>query len=177
MVVTTDIALDPEKEYEIVDGQLEEKEMGGARHGGVGTRLIIRLGGYVEAQRLGSVYGPDTTFQIGQNERLPDVAFITAPRIPADGEPEGIWPISPDLAVEIISPNDLYERVNSKMREYFAVGVRQVWLISPEHKTITIYQSPTQAKILSEADELVGDDMLPGFRCRVGELFQSPTHT
>ena len=173
MTVATNVTLNPEKEYEIVDGQPEEKEMGGARHGGVGTRLIIRLGGYVEAQRLGSVYGPDTTFQIGQNERLPDVAFITAARIPADGEPEGIWPIAPDLAVEIISPNDLYERVNSKVREYFAAGVRQVWLLSPEHRTVTIYHSSTQAKILSEADELVGDDMLPGFHCRISELFQN----
>lgn len=177
MTVTTNVTLDPEKEYEIVDGQPEEKEMGGARHGGVGTRLIIRLGGYVEAQGLGSVYGPDTTFQIGQNERLPDVAFITAARIPADGEPEGIWPIAPDLAVEIISPNDLYEKVNSKVREYFAAGVRQVWLISPEHKTVTIHHSPTQTTILLEADELVGDDMLPGFRCRISELFQTPTRS
>ena len=61
--------LDPEKEYEIVVGQSEEKIMGGARHGGIGARLLIRLGSYVEAQRLGGVYGPDTSFQIGANER------------------------------------------------------------------------------------------------------------
>jgi Uma2 family endonuclease len=174
MTVTTNIALDPEKEYEIVDGQPEEKEMGGARHGGVGTRLIVRLGSYVEAQGLGSVYGPDTTFQISQNERLPDVSFVRAARIPAEGEPEGIWPIAPDLAVEIISPTDLYEKMIGRVREYFAAGVQQVWLISPEHKTVTIYHSPTQAKIFSEADELVGDDILPGFRCRISELFQNP---
>jgi hypothetical protein len=70
--------LNPEKEYEIIAGQPEEKDMGGARHGGIGARLLIRMGSYVEAQRLGGVYGPDTSFQVGPNERLPDVAFVAA---------------------------------------------------------------------------------------------------
>jgi Uma2 family endonuclease len=174
MALTPEIVLDPEKEYEVVDGQPEEKQMGGARHGGVGMRLGARLAMHVEAHRLGGVYGPDTTFKIGQNERLPDVAFVSAARIPEDGEPEGIWPLAPDLAVEIISPNDLWEKVTSKMQEYFAAGVRQVWLISPEHRIVIIHHSPTQTTILTEADELVSEDLLPGFRCRVSELFQPP---
>ena len=174
MVVTPEIILDPEKEYEIVDGQPEEKEMGGARHGGVGARLIARLVMHVEAHQLGGIYGPDTTFQIGQNQRLPDVSFVSASRIPPEGEPEGIWPIAPDLAVEIIWPNDLFEKVLSKVWEYFAAGVRQVWLISLEHKTVIIHHSPTQTTILTEADELASDELLPGFRLRIGELFQPP---
>jgi Uma2 family endonuclease len=175
MAVTTEVLLDAEKEYEIVNGQPEEKVMGGARHGGVGSRLIIRLGSYVEANLLGEVYGPDTTFKIGANDRLPDVSFIAAERIPEEGEPETLWPFAPDLAVEIISPNDLYEKVNSKMREYFDAGVRQVWLISAEHKTVTIHHSPTRTTILTEADEIVCEDIVPGFRCRVSELFQTPS--
>ena len=79
--------LDPEKAYEIVAGQPEEKDMGGARHGGIGARLLIRVGSYVEAHRLGGVYGPDTSFQISPNERLPDIAFVAADRIPPEGEP------------------------------------------------------------------------------------------
>lgn len=166
--------LDPDKEYEVTAGQPHEKEMGGARHGGIGARLMIRLGAYVEAQRLGGIYGPDTSFQIGPNERLPDVSFVAAERIPAEGEPEGRWPFAPDLSVEILSPTDLYEKVTTKIREYFQAGVRQVWLISPEHKTVSIYTAPTQARILSEQDELVSDEILPGFQCRVAELFQLP---
>jgi Uma2 family endonuclease len=133
------------------------------------------MANHVEAHQLGAVYGPDTTFQIGQNERIPDVAFVSAARLPEGGEPEGIWPMPPDLAVEIISPNDLYERVISKIEEYFGGGVRQVWLISPEHQTVTIYHSPTSTTILTEADELVSEELLPGFRCRVAELFRSPS--
>lgn len=177
MSVTTEILPDSEKEYEIVDGQPEEKIMGGARHGGVGTRLIIRLGNHVETNKLGGVYGPDTTFQIGNNQRLPDVSFVSVSRIPPEGEPEGIWPMAPDLAVEIISPNDLFEKVISKVSEYFSAGVRQVWLVSPEHRTVIIYNSPSHTTILSESDDLTGDDILPGFRCRVAELFQSPARS
>jgi Uma2 family endonuclease len=62
----------------------------------------------------------------------------------------------------------------SKVREYFAAGVRQVWLISPEHKNVIVYHSPTHNIILSEEDELVSEDLLSGFRCRVSELFQQP---
>ena len=167
--------LDPEKEYEIVAGQPEEKAMGGARHGGIGARLLARLCIYVEAHRLGGVYGPNTSFRVGANERLPDVAFVAADRIPPEGEPEGMWPFAPDLAVEILSPTDLHERVNGKIREYFAAGVRQVWLVSPQYKTVTIYLSPTQVRILMEEDELVSDEIVPGFRCRLHELFQTPT--
>ena len=117
MASTTELHLHPDKEYEIVAGQPEEKIMGGARHGGVGARLIVRLGSHVEAYQLGGVYGPHTTFQIGENQRIPDVAFVAASRFPVEGEPEGIWPIAPDLAVEIISPYDLYEKVISKVEE------------------------------------------------------------
>jgi Uma2 family endonuclease len=177
MPVIPEFILDPGKEYEIVAGHPEEKRPEGARHGGVSVRLITRLGGFVETHQLGWVYGPDTTFQIGVNERLPDVSFVSAARIPVDGEPEGKWPFAPDLAVEIISPNDLYEKVYSKVLEYLDEGVRQVWLISTEHKTITIYRSLTDTTTLFEDDEIIVDDLLPGFRCRVSELFRQPTHS
>ena len=140
--------------------------MGGAKHGGIGARLIIRLGGHVEAHGLGGVYGPDTSFRIGENER-----------IPPEGEPDGMWPFAPDLAVEIVSLTDLYEGIYRKVMEYFAAGVRQVWLISPQRRTVAVHHSPTQVRILSDDDELTGDDLAPGFRCRVGDLFHPPTRT
>jgi len=174
MASTAEVIPDTEKEYEIVAGQPEEKEMGGARHSRVGVRLIARLETHVEANQLGAVYGPDATFRIGENERMPDVAFISASRIPEEGDPEGPWPIPPDLAVEIISPNDIYEKVISKVEEYLIAGVREVWLISPRNRTVSIYRSPIQIIVLQEDDEIDGGDVVPGFRCRVGELFQGP---
>jgi Uma2 family endonuclease len=177
MAVATEIAFDPDKEYEIVDGQPEEKEMGNARHGGVGARLLARTLIHVEDHDLGGVYGPDTTFQIGSHERLPDIAFISAARIPPDGEPDDKWPMAPDLAVEVISPNDLWEKVNRKIYDYFAAGVRQVWLISLEHRTISVYRSPTQVAILTENDEVICEELLPGFRCRISDIFKQPARS
>ncbi len=172
MAVTTEVAFETEREFEVVDGKPEEKEMAGARHGGVAARLIGKLVPHVEDNLLGGIYTPDTSFQIGHNERLPDIGFVSAERLPEDGEPEGMWMIAPDLAVEVISPNDLWEKVSSKVRNYFAAGVREVWLVSPEQQTITIYHSPTHTTILTADDELSSEEILPGFRCRVGEIFQ-----
>jgi len=174
MDVSTAVTLDPEKSYEIVDGQPEEKEMAGARHGRVVMRLGARLEMHVEQHQLGGIYSPDTIFQIGRNERLPDLAFVSAARMPEGGEPEGIWPIAPDLAIEVISPNDLWERVQSKVQEYFAAGVRQVWLVSWQQGTVSIYDSPTHVTILTEEDILTSAALLPGFSCRVSDIFQQP---
>ena len=168
---------DADKRYELVDGQLEAREMGNMRHGGVGTRLIIRLGSYVESQRLGAVYGPDTTFMIGDNERLPDVSFLSAARMPEGGELDANCPVAPDLAVEVISPNESWVKVNRKLHEYFAAGVQQVWLIALEFRNVHVYDSPKMIKVLSDEEELVNETLLPGFRLRISELFQPPVQS
>ena len=175
MDTRTAVALDPEKAYEIVDGKPEEKETAGAIHGRVIMRLGARLEMHVEQHQLGGIYSPDTTFQIGRNERLPDLAFVSAARMPEGGEPEGIWPIAPDLAIEVISPNDLWEKVQSKVQEYFAAGVQQVWLVSWLQRTVSIYDSPTHVTILTEDDTLTSPALLPNFSCRVSDIFQQPT--
>jgi Uma2 family endonuclease len=80
----------------------------------------------------------------------------------------------PDLAVEVISPNDLYEKVYAKVMEYLAAGVKQVWLVSPEHHTITIYRSATHITAFAGDGELISEDLLPGFHCPLREIFTSP---
>ena len=167
------VILDPDKLYEIVDGQPEEKAMPGARHSGICARLAIELGVYVKANRLGGLY-VEGSFQIGGNERIPDLAFVAAARIPPEGEPDSKWPMAPDLAVEVISPNDLYEKVYAKAMEYLAAGVKQVWLASPEHHMITIYRSATDITAFPEDRDLVSEDLFPGFRCPLREIFTSP---
>ena len=170
------IQLDPEKSYELVNGQLEEKEMPGARHSGICGRLTYKLRDFVANRDLGEIY-PEATFQIGTNERIPDLAFVAAERIPLDGEPETKWPMPPDLAIEIISPTDLYERVYAKAMEYLAAGVKQVWIVSPENQIITIYRSNTNIIAFPLESELVSEDLLPGFRCPLREIFFRRTQT
>jgi Uma2 family endonuclease len=172
MQAILETTLDPEREYEIVDGIPEEKPMAGARHGNVIARLITRISNYVEPLDLGEVYSPDTTFIIGRNQRLPDIGFVSADRIPAEGQPLGLWEIPPDLAVEVISPNDVYVKVTRKVDEYLDAGVTQVWLVSPERKSITIYRSPFDVTVFQDDMELVSEDLFPGFRCKLSEIFK-----
>ncbi|MEK7833212.1 MAG: Uma2 family endonuclease [Acidobacteriota bacterium] len=170
-MATAEIVLDPEFEYEIVNGKPEVKEMASMKHGGTIIRLAIRLGAYVETNELGGVYSPDTTFQIGQNQRLPDLAFVSNERMPEEGEVDGVAPMAPDLAIEVISPNDVLEKVTSKIEDYFTAGVLQVWLVSLRSRTVSIYDSPTKVTILTEHEDLTSESILPGFRCRIGEIF------
>lgn len=161
-----------DKEYEVVNG-VKEAKMAGARHGGVCAQIIVELGIYLRQNRIGRIYTPDTTFLIGGNERLPDVSFIAVERLPEEGEPLSKWEIAPDLAVEVVSPNDLHCNIQTKLRDYFTAGVREVWLVEPEFKTVTVYQSPTRNVILTEEEELTSA-VLPGFRCDLREIFSSP---
>ncbi len=163
-----------EKEYEMVNGDPEAIRIGSSRHSGVGTRLIIRMGAHVETNKLGAVYGADATFQIGNKDRMPDVSFLSAARIPEGGETDQKWDVAPDLAVEVISSNETWEKVNDKILEYFDAGVRQVWLISLKHRRVYIYDSPNLVRILIEEDELTSEELLPGFRCRISDLFKQP---
>ncbi len=172
MTATTQVAFEDDLDYEIVDGQKEVK-MAGARHGSICVQLITELNNYLRQSKTGKIYSPDTTFQIGKNERLPDVGFVAATRIPAEGEPLSKWEIAPDLAVEIISPNDVWDKVNDKIREYFAAGVKQVWLVSQKAEEVLVYDSPTQIRVVTADEELTSEAILPGFKCRVGALFQS----
>lgn len=171
---TTELALDPEREYEIVNGKPEVKEMAGAQHGGVTARLLGEMWIYVKHAGNGCLYTPDTMFKIGKNDRLPDISFVAAERIPEEGEPESPWAIAPDLAVEVVSPNDLWEGVQGKMREYFAAGVREVWLVAPDAKEVHVYTAPRSVRVLAEEDELTSEQLLPGFRCKLNEIFQLP---
>ncbi len=173
MESTMEMALDPERNYEFVNGEPEEKEMPGARHSGICGRLERRLGTFVETNNLGEVY-PEASFQIGVNERIPDLAFIPVDRLPADGEPETKWLIVPDLAVEVVSPSDYYEKVHAKAMEYLAAGVKVVWIISPENQTITVYRSATNIMAFPPESELTCEDLFPGFRCPLSEIFKAP---
>jgi Uma2 family endonuclease len=101
------------------------------------------------------------------------VAFVSAQRWPLDRElpPTGDWPVIPDLAVEVVSPNDIFQDVVAKMKEYFRLGVRQVWIILPLDRQVYVYDSPTQVRIVTTTEDLDGGAILPGFRVPLATLF------
>jgi Uma2 family endonuclease len=161
--------------YEIVYGEIKERPLANPAHGRIQAVVGTELVNFVEENNLGAVY-IETHFEFAENlSRVPDVAFVSFERFPASGEDESSrWHIAPDLAVEVVSPTDDYEDVQEKISEYFTFGVRQVWIISPETKTLSVYHSRKQITVFGEEDDLVCEDILPGFRLPLAEIFQTP---
>jgi Uma2 family endonuclease len=96
---------------------------------------------------------------------------VSKARILAQGKPEKFWPGAPDLAVEVVSPNDRFDDVVEKVQEYLAAGARLVWVALPRSKSVMVYHSNGEIKILCESDELQGEDVLPGFVCQIKQIF------
>jgi Uma2 family endonuclease len=176
--VSHPIILQDEMLYEIVNGKYVELPMS-IYAIWIASYLSQCLGPYAKEHRLGIVVS-EALFIIDPVKdirRRPDVAFVSAATWPLDRPlPEtGDWQVIPDLTVEVVSPNDLFEEVLKKMREYFNYGVKQVWIISPASQQIHIYDSPTQPRILGIDQDLEGGTLLPGFRMPVSSLFQQQT--
>jgi Uma2 family endonuclease len=157
---------------ELVRGVVITMPPPGGRHGACCSRVDRRLGTFVEERGLGTVCANDTGFITERDPdtvRGPDLAFWSKDRLPE--VPESYIEVPPDLAVEVVSPNDHYSRVQNKVRQYLSRGVRIVWVVDPEDRSVTVYRSLQQAAILGEKDALSGEDVLPGFQCAGGELF------
>jgi Uma2 family endonuclease len=99
------------------------------------------------------------------------VAFIRRERVP-DPLPDGFWP-APDLAVEVLSPSNRVMAMQQKVLEYLESGTRVVWLVDPLNNVVTVYRTPSEARILHANELLAIDDVIPGFSLTVGELLEA----
>jgi Uma2 family endonuclease len=171
------LAMLDSKSYELVDGQLVERNMG-AESSWVGGQLLIGLGTSCKDHRLGWVLPADNGYQCFPHQpglvRRPDVSFIRYGRLPGEVLPRGWVEISPDLAVEVVSPNDEIEQLEEKLDDYQKVGVPLIWVIYPRQRKVMVYRSDGSEDRLRESDELSGEDVVPAFRCPVRERF--PPH-
>ncbi len=106
--------------------------------------------------------------------RKPDVSFIRADRLSAAEEPTGHGKIAPDLAIEIVSPNDEFSQVSIKVHEYLDAGVHLVWVIDPMGEEVLVHRPDDTRAMLTGKDHLEGQYVVPGFRCLVADLFKPP---
>jgi Uma2 family endonuclease len=173
--ITTSAAED-ERLYEVVDGERRELEPMGAFETALASALAYYLGPFALQHKLGLVV-TETLFVLDAHRNLkrrPDVAFVSYPRWPDDQVPRAeAWDVVPDLAVEVISPTNLAEEIDDKLTDYFAAGVRLVWVLFPVSGRLYVYQSPERVTGLDRSDELNGGDVLPGFRLPVAALFEA----
>jgi Uma2 family endonuclease len=159
---------------ELVGGRLFEMEPPGAEHGAVAMRIALLLASAVEKAGLGIVFGSEVGFHLASDPdtvRAPDVAFVARERVPATGIPRGYWPGPPDLAVEVVSPNDRHSEVEGKALSWLDAGTRAVVVVDPPLRTATVYRARHDIRILT-ADESLGlGDVVPGWSPLVGEFF------
>lgn len=159
---------------ELLRGSLYETQPNGVRHGKTVVRLTVLMGRFVEPRQMGTILASDVGFLLERDPdtvREPDVAFISAQRLPLDEDVPGYFEGPPDLAVEIASPSDSPRQLFDKARMWISFGVPLVWTVDPEARTLDVHE-PNQPLIrLSADDTLAGGQVLPGFTCTVSELF------
>ena len=161
--------------YDLIDGALIRLTPAAGGHGEVAFEIAWHLGGFVRPRRLGRIYAAETGFILGRNPDVvlgPDVAFVREDRIPTDYDPDHFLPVAPDLAVEVISPSERHGQITTKVRKYLQGGVRLLWLVNPRRRTATVYSPGAEPRVLTEADELDGGDVLPGCRLPIAAIFR-----
>jgi Uma2 family endonuclease len=166
-----------QKQFELVNGMLVEQHVSGeSSH--IAALLIGLLTPMISPGKLGYLFGADCGFRCfgsvtGDFDRVrrPDVAFIAAGRITREGYEAGYVPVVPDLAVEVVSPNDLAHHLNEKIDDYLRAGIKLVWVIDPGTKTVEVHRPDGSDSRLRKGDQLSGEDVIPGFECQVENLF------
>jgi Uma2 family endonuclease len=164
---------DPEdgSQQELVRGEIITMPPPGGMHGVSCNKAGRWIGNFVEDNDRGHVTSNDTGFITERDPdsvRGPDIAFWAKERLPV--VPVGYIEIAPDMLVEVQSPSNTWKQIRAKLMEYFARGVRLVWVIAPEDRTLTIYRTPDEGRVLHETATVTGEDVLPDFTCRVSDL-------
>jgi Uma2 family endonuclease len=162
--------------YELVNGQLVERDMGW-KSSWISGLIFDLLLSYCRPRNLGWVLPADASYQCFPERakvRKPDTSFIRFERLPASEVPEGHCPIAPNLAVEVVSPNELYEKVECKVDEYLQAGVELVWVVNPATHAVRVHRADGTVTDFGENDEITGEAVIPGFRCHVREFFALP---
>jgi len=165
-----------DKLFEVIHGEWVKRPMAGELHGAIEANVVLLFGGFVKANKLGRIYTGDTTFVLEgtpeniETMRLPDVAFVSAGRV-KDIDREGFYYLAPDLAIEIVSPSEKTTETQSKINDFLRTGTRQVWVLYPDTRQISVHLADGSSRIFSSSDSISGGDVLPGFSISVNKIF------
>ena len=155
---------------ELIEGEVRTMTPASAQHGRVAGRLAVSLGAYVDRQGLGVTLAAETGFIIRRNPdtvRAPDVAFVRTERW---NNPKGYFPGPPDLAIEVISPNDRYSEVKSKVADWLQAGTLLVIVVDPEQQSAEMFTSTSTLNIDINGS-LDGGTVVPGWSLPLRDLF------
>jgi Uma2 family endonuclease len=162
--------------HEVVDGELVMSPKNNFQHERICGRLYAALYEFNRAHRLGVVVGSSAGYwMFNRNCRAPDISFIPKERLERlhfKPTAKKFFPGAPDLAVEVLSPNNTRGEIDQRLRDFFSSGTQIAWIIDPETENAEICHSLTQRKLISPGGELDGEHLLPGFRYSIADLFK-----
>jgi Uma2 family endonuclease len=170
----------PENEnlhVELIGGIIVEMPPSSQNNTVIAMRIGRLLGNFVDEQGLGYVTGADGGFRLGENEvRIPDTAFIAKDRV---SELSGtIFPVAPDIAVEVISPSVSPRMVLDKVRAYLSAGTQIVWTVYPDDEVIDVchldHEQNLVIQTIGQDGELHSGDVLPSFTLSLRQIFHAP---
>src|SRR5215213_8694984 len=160
--------------HELVRGELRKMPPAGAELFYIASEAGTSMRVYAREHRLGRVLIGDAGFRLTRDPdtvRAPDVAFIAQRRWVAAESKAGFWEGAPDLALEVISPHDLYTDVDEKVTTWIEHGTRLVFVVNPRHHWVAVHRPSQPVRILTEQDSLDGEDVIPGWTMPVRDLF------
>ncbi len=161
---------------ELIRGMLRETMPTGVEHGQIVVNLIIRLGNFVKPRRLGRLTASDSGVLLERDPdtvREPDVAYFSAQKMPLEARITHYAQVPPDLVAEVTSPNDSRREMADRALMWLSFGVRLVWIVHPDTRTVDIHRPGRSVTSLACGDTLDGHDVLPGFTCEVRDVFDA----
>jgi Uma2 family endonuclease len=174
LLCVEDMELLPEDgyRYELWEGELVRMSPSKLRHGDVAGEIVRYLNVYLTEHPIGKVYIAEVGFRAGPNQSLycPDAAYLSHERAAAAPLDEFV-PFAPDIAIEVWSPDNTRRKLETKARNYLRRDARRVWILRPQDQAVRVYRPDAPAQTLGAEDILSGDEVLPGFAVRVGDLF------
>lgn len=160
--------------YELIEGVLNIMPPAGGRHGRVAGRVFKLLANHVDELNLGGTFAAETGFLIHREPdtvRAPDAAYVSLARMEEVEDDSGFVPLAPDLAVEVVSPNDPFAAVEIKAFSWLDAGTKLVLIVEPESRTVHAYRSRTEIAVLQATDLLDVADVVSGWQVKVSEFF------
>ena len=162
---------------EFANGQIVEKPVS-IESTRVEGRIFRLLSNEAERTKAAEVFSSSLGYQCYRDDprkfRRPDVSVVRTDRLAAIDASTGMMPIPADLVVEVLSPTDAVYDVWAKVEEYLRNGFPLVWLVYPNTRNVTVHRADGTGTILRESDEIMAENALPGFRCRVTHFFSAP---
>jgi Uma2 family endonuclease len=162
--------------HEVVDGEMVMSPKNDSYHGDICAELLTALRTHAKKHKLGAVWDSSTGFWMhSRNCRAPDISFVTKERLVRMGfkrSTRKFFPAAPDLAVEVLSPNNTRAEIDERLKDYFGSGTQIAWVINPDSESVEGCHALDQRQLLGVGADLAAEHLLPGFRFPIADLFK-----